>query len=147
MDCEDCRHLTVVGLHDTGPWRRSVEEEMRTAVTAWDTDKKAAQNRVFCRAVAEALCSTRSPKALVNSLPISSCHTCDNSCYALLNNGRVLQTAINNASVLGQWELGKLWLDFPSACLSVCLSVSLSVSLGFTLSLHVGVLSLFCCLC
>ena len=20
MDCEDCRHLTVVGLHDTGPW-------------------------------------------------------------------------------------------------------------------------------
>ena len=21
MDCENCRHLTVVGLHDTGPWR------------------------------------------------------------------------------------------------------------------------------
>ena len=20
MDCENCRHLTVVGLHDTGPW-------------------------------------------------------------------------------------------------------------------------------
>ena len=20
LDCEDCRHLTVVGLHDTGPW-------------------------------------------------------------------------------------------------------------------------------
>ena len=20
MDCEDCRHLTVVDLHDTGPW-------------------------------------------------------------------------------------------------------------------------------
>ena len=23
MDCEDCRHLTVVGLHDTGPWLTS----------------------------------------------------------------------------------------------------------------------------
>ena len=23
MDCEDCRHLTVVGLHDTGPWSRA----------------------------------------------------------------------------------------------------------------------------
>ena len=20
VDCENCRHLTVVGLHDTGPW-------------------------------------------------------------------------------------------------------------------------------
>ena len=20
LDCENCRHLTVVGLHDTGPW-------------------------------------------------------------------------------------------------------------------------------
>ena len=20
MDCENCRYLTVVGLHDTGPW-------------------------------------------------------------------------------------------------------------------------------
>ena len=20
FDCEDCRHLTVIGLHDTGPW-------------------------------------------------------------------------------------------------------------------------------
>ena len=23
MDCENCRHLTVVGLHDTGPWLHS----------------------------------------------------------------------------------------------------------------------------
>ena len=23
LDCENCRHLTVVGLHDTGPWFRS----------------------------------------------------------------------------------------------------------------------------
>ena len=23
MDCESCRHLTVVGLHDTSPWRLS----------------------------------------------------------------------------------------------------------------------------
>ena len=22
LDCENCRHLTVVGLHDTGPWTR-----------------------------------------------------------------------------------------------------------------------------
>ena len=24
LDCEDCRHLTVVGLHDTGPSERLV---------------------------------------------------------------------------------------------------------------------------
>ena len=23
LDCENCRHLTVVGLHDTGPWPRN----------------------------------------------------------------------------------------------------------------------------
>ena len=24
LDCEDCPHLTVVGLHDTGPWINTV---------------------------------------------------------------------------------------------------------------------------
>ena len=24
LDCENCRHLTVVGLHDTGPWSGSL---------------------------------------------------------------------------------------------------------------------------
>ena len=30
MDCENCRHLTVVGLHDTGPWIRGVKATVAT---------------------------------------------------------------------------------------------------------------------
>ena len=30
MDCENCRHLTAVGLHDTGPW--SVENDCPTSL-------------------------------------------------------------------------------------------------------------------
>ena len=33
MDCEDCRHLTVVGLHDTGPWYAASESPC-TSTTA-----------------------------------------------------------------------------------------------------------------
>ena len=34
LDCEDCRHLTVVGLHDTGPWYRKVPAILRQFVCA-----------------------------------------------------------------------------------------------------------------
>ena len=27
LDCENCRHLTVIGLHDTGPWYQVVSAE------------------------------------------------------------------------------------------------------------------------
>ena len=37
MDCEDCRHLTVVGLHDTGP---------RSLQVITDTDSTAKCNDV-----------------------------------------------------------------------------------------------------
>ena len=33
MDCENCRHLTVVGLHDTGPITEEVKR--RTAGGGW----------------------------------------------------------------------------------------------------------------
>ena len=29
LDCEDCRHLTVIGLHDTGPWPSLVLPDMK----------------------------------------------------------------------------------------------------------------------
>ena len=35
LDCENCRHLTVVGLHDTGPWIGSSGEEVRKRFPAY----------------------------------------------------------------------------------------------------------------
>ncbi|XP_061195301.1 uncharacterized protein LOC133203547 [Saccostrea echinata] len=43
-------------------WRRSCEEEIRQCGHSWEQLKKAAQNRVRWRTVAEALCSTRNQK-------------------------------------------------------------------------------------
>ena len=34
MDCEDCRHLTVVGLHDTGSWTTPPADPRRSRVWA-----------------------------------------------------------------------------------------------------------------
>ena len=37
MDCEDCRHLTVVGLHDTGPRSDVIEAgALTTRPTRWN---------------------------------------------------------------------------------------------------------------
>ncbi|XP_062600649.1 uncharacterized protein LOC134262290 [Saccostrea cucullata] len=43
-------------------WRRSCEEEIRQCGHTWEQPKKAAQNRVRWRTVAEALCTTRNQK-------------------------------------------------------------------------------------
>ena len=43
-------------------WRRSCEEEMKLCNQTWGQLKKASQNRVRWRTVAEALCSTRNPR-------------------------------------------------------------------------------------
>ena len=43
LDCDNCRHLTVVGLHDTGPWysRVSVKTDLALcACTVTGRDKK-----------------------------------------------------------------------------------------------------------
>ena len=45
-------------------WRNSIEEELKTAGTAWVAVKKAAENRVCWRAVAEALSASKTPTSL-----------------------------------------------------------------------------------
>ena len=43
-------------------WRKSCEEEMKAYDVTWGELIRTAQNRVRCRIVAEALCSTRNPR-------------------------------------------------------------------------------------
>ena len=42
LDCENCRHLTVVGLHDTGPWT-ALSIESTAALSSLGRD-----NSVYC---------------------------------------------------------------------------------------------------
>ena len=38
MDCEDCRHLTVVGLHNTGPWSATLMSDALKGVISSSTE-------------------------------------------------------------------------------------------------------------